>query len=89
VATRYRRRDRELAEFRAMTDYERARWVQSVLPDKFVDCPACADEPNDVAARCRCVGTRKLSKAGARAWFAEHQGTVVLEAGRDEAPAWT
>jgi len=74
-------RARTLREFRAMTDTDRARWVQSVLPDKFVDCPAC-----EGAGCAGCVDTGLMSIAGARAWSREHEAPPAPAAPARPAP---
>src|SRR3954469_17294529 len=82
-ALAHRAHARTLAQLRTMTDTERARWVQSVLPQHYVECPACEGD-----GCLECVDTGRMSKAGARAWLAEHESTSVMEGGRDEAPVW-
>ena len=64
-------RAKSLRELSTMTDTARALWIQSVLPDKYVDCPACE------AAGCpACVQTGRMSKGGARAWAREHDEAI-------------
>lgn len=65
-ATLYRRRAASLSELRNMTDTERALWLQSCLPQHYVDCPACAGDGCVL-----CVDTGRMSKGGARAFTRE------------------